>query len=369
MAEVECRYGRTIYFSDQDARGRELARSNGVPYPNSLRLWELALGLVPEWDLVLDIGSNYGEMLAGIESVSASRVVAFEPNPLILPYLSATLSNLPWPVELADVAVGSQDAELVHLDVDAEWSGVTHLAPPGTDTGGELNRVTVSQVSLDSFCAPYPRSLCLKVDVEGYEMQVLSGGAGLIASADYAVVMIEILHMPVQDVLELARKYPLYLLDIPSQQLVRWNGADGYQLGRALHSGQLYRQDALLIAGARGADLDADLRETTDTTAAREERLTAANRGRVAEVERLRGKLAEAEAALGVARAENATLASQRDEALAHLTELRQQHESLEADLRRTFSLRAVLPSTNPAFGEIHDGLIEFAENLRTRRS
>ena len=369
MAEVECRYGRTIYCSDQDARGRELARNNGVPYPNSLKLWELALGLVPEWDLVLDIGSNYGEMLVGIENISASRVVAFEPNPLILPYLRATLSGLPWPVELADVAVGSQDEKLVHLDVDEEWSGVTHVAPLGTEVGWELNRVSVSQVSLDSFCVPFPQSVCLKIDVEGYEMQVLSGGSSLLSNADYAVVMIEILHMPVQDVLELARKYPLYLLDIPSQKLVRWDGADGYQLGRALHSGQLYRQDALLIAGARGADLDARLCETADTTAAREARLTAANRDRVAEIERLRGALAEAEAALGLARAENATLTSQRDEARDDLTELRQLYQSQEEDLRRAFSLRTVLPSTRPALGELHDGLIKLAENLRTGRS
>jgi hypothetical protein len=85
--------GRTIYFDRADRRGADLAGSLGVLAPFSLTLWNIALRL-HRWDLVVDVGANYGEMLVSVELPAASSLVAFEPNPRVLPYLKRTLSEL-----------------------------------------------------------------------------------------------------------------------------------------------------------------------------------------------------------------------------------------------------------------------------------
>ncbi len=283
--------GAVIHFDPQDARGRSLAEGVGEPYPNSLALWELALRLRDDWDVVLDIGANYGEMLAGVE-LPDTRVVAFEPNSHVLPYLRRTLDALPTKVELVERAVGDVSIAEAAFEADLEWSGRAHMAAvSAVDEASARDLLTVELTTLDEFFPRPPRAVCMKIDVEGFELQVLRGAQKLFDGSQFVAVMLEILHLPVQDVLELSRRHPLYLLDIKRRELVRYTGRDGYELGRALHAGDLYRQDALLLAGAAVESFDESVRGPLEDTLARELRATADRRDQLAKIDGVRRAL------------------------------------------------------------------------------
>ncbi len=80
--------GHRMYVDPVDERARELIRADGTLTPGSNRLWDAALALEP-WDVVVDIGANYGEMVLGAEVASAARIICFEPNPQVCPSCAA----------------------------------------------------------------------------------------------------------------------------------------------------------------------------------------------------------------------------------------------------------------------------------------
>lgn len=279
--------GATLHFNSGDRRGRELAAKNGEPYPHSLGLWQRALEIAPHWDHVIDVGANYGEMLAGVALPDDAQVSAFEPNPQVLSYLRRTLDGLPLVVHLEAAAVGDVTADQVELSVNVEWSGESHLSAVASpaENPDDYSVAAVRQTTLDDFLGAAPGAVCVKIDVEGFELQVLAGARKTLEEAELVVLMIEILHMPVQEVLALSRRFPLYLFHIERQELVRWDGADGYQLGRALHAGDIYRQDAILLAGRTAQEVDAMLAETVDSTRAMDARIKDAWTQRAAELD------------------------------------------------------------------------------------
>ena len=78
--------GNRIYYDPTDTRGLHLANAHGNLNQLSLELWNKALALQP-WDLVVDVGCNYGEMIVGAKMPEMAQLIAFEPSPRVLPYL------------------------------------------------------------------------------------------------------------------------------------------------------------------------------------------------------------------------------------------------------------------------------------------
>jgi FkbM family methyltransferase len=120
-------------------------------------------------DLVFDIGAHHG--LHAIVFANVVRtVVAFEPNPLAFEVLKETLSvNGTSNVFPHEVAIGS---EAYAGELWGTGSGASFVP---REVGMQRSRVTV--IPLDDFAARatgFPD--VLKIDVEGAEHQVLSGG-------------------------------------------------------------------------------------------------------------------------------------------------------------------------------------------------
>lgn len=244
--------GLPIYFDRDDSRGRRLATTHGNVNPHSLELWNFALGL-RAWDLIVDVGCNYGEMLAGAVMPREAAVIAFEPSVRILPYLRRTLSELPFSVELIEAAVADHVAAEASFFLDTEWSGTSTLADGSGEAqkhaGGEF--VSVSMTSLDaSLVHRGYRSICMKVDVEGHEADVLKGASKLLDGLDEWALMLEVLHMSPIEISELAERYALYLMDRRTRLPIRINGGS-WTLAKKLRSSPwLYGQDALLLSSS-----------------------------------------------------------------------------------------------------------------------
>jgi FkbM family methyltransferase len=125
--------------------------------------------LLPPGALCFDVGANIGEKSEALLEAGA-RVVAFEPNPKVLPELRARCAGHPnW--TLVETALGSTGAiATLHAheshgesSLAAEWHGkvvATYKVP-----------VVTLDVAIQAFGSPF---FC-KIDVEGWELEVLKG--------------------------------------------------------------------------------------------------------------------------------------------------------------------------------------------------
>jgi len=271
--EVTNAQGRRIFVLSDDERAARLADADGDLNPGSMAMWNSLIRLEDQWDLVLDVGANYGEMLAGSTAVPGRRVVAFEPNPVVANLLRRTVSDLPFPVEVVESAVSSSAAAKVSFLSDTVWSGTSHLAAvEGGVVGDRYDVIEVPATTLDESFPDEVGSAFLKIDVEGAEMQVLLGAKRFLADTGRVAVMMEILHMPVQEVWDLRRDYQMALWSYEGEGLVPVDALSADELGLLLHSGEYYRQDAVFFAGRDAADLVTRVRGRLGTTGQRAER-------------------------------------------------------------------------------------------------
>jgi FkbM family methyltransferase len=246
---VENALGNRIYFDPDDERGKRLAASSGDLNPHSLELWNRSLAF-SEWELVVDVGSNYGEMIAGAVLAPTTAVVAFEPNVAVLPYLRETLAGLDIAVELIPAALGDAAGE-AGFARDVTWSGKSSLIVESRqDTeGDEIVVDAVEVTTLDAILGVrHASSACIKIDVEGGEQAVLRGAVSSLHTLERWAIMLEILHMDRTALGELTSAHAVYLLAPEFDCLVLLDTSDPVILSEILASGWVYPQDAVLVS-------------------------------------------------------------------------------------------------------------------------
>jgi FkbM family methyltransferase len=139
-------------------------------------------------DVVLDVGANVGHismLLADV--VGPEGLMAFEPAAIAFERLRENWRLNGWPVEhLFNVAVGSHDGEVFVERASSPLTTVSVLSVPSTGQA-------VALCSLDQLRGRWQgRSIgLLKIDVEGYEREVMAGARGLLAENRPRMVMFE----------------------------------------------------------------------------------------------------------------------------------------------------------------------------------
>ena len=130
-------------------------------------------------DLVFDVGAHVGSRTRAMRRVGA-RVVALEPQPLFARYLRLTL---PKDVVLIEAAAGGAEA-MAEMSVSSRHPTVSSLqsafvadahAAPGFAHVRWDQTETVRVLTLDSLIATHGVPAYVKIDVEGFELDVLSG--------------------------------------------------------------------------------------------------------------------------------------------------------------------------------------------------
>lgn len=120
-------------------------------------------------DTVIDVGANIGSLtLAAAELVGTQgKVICFEPSPRFADIIknNINLNNLSAFVFLQPVALG-KETHTVYLNEQVADDTTNHIDTFGTP---------VSQVTLDSCTEGLVKVNFLKIDVEGYELEVLKG--------------------------------------------------------------------------------------------------------------------------------------------------------------------------------------------------
>ncbi|MCA1799503.1 MAG: FkbM family methyltransferase [Xanthomonadaceae bacterium] len=134
-------------------------------------------------DAVVDVGANLGLMTLHAARIvgSTGRVVALEPHPVYYARLVEHLIlNSCDNVRALQVAAGATRASAPIYDFPAVNIGRSSLVSPGADAKPAS---TVAVDTLDSILAGIGvgRVRLLKVDVEGFEAQVLAGASGVLS--------------------------------------------------------------------------------------------------------------------------------------------------------------------------------------------
>jgi FkbM family methyltransferase len=123
-------------------------------------------------DLCFDIGAHIGHRSNAMLWLGAS-VVGLEPNPAVFRELMAYLGGHPNFHGIAK-AVGSAPGKAV-LRV-GNWSEISTLCPEWSDNGvGWAGAVDIEVITLDMLIGKCGRPSFCKIDVEGYEPEVLGG--------------------------------------------------------------------------------------------------------------------------------------------------------------------------------------------------
>lgn len=143
-------------------------------------------------DTAYDIGAHFGVYTLLISRCVGSDggVIAFEPNPGILPSLRKTLSNVP-NIRLFDYALSNADGTLdFFVPEDASMASFENW----TDgSGGRVHKVSCETRRLDDLInAGLPMPDFVKCDVEGAELLIFDGGRIAFDRKDAPVILFEI---------------------------------------------------------------------------------------------------------------------------------------------------------------------------------
>lgn len=148
--------------------------------PATIRAWRRLYGeLLEPGDLAIDVGAHVGTRARAMRRAGA-RVIALEPQGLFARYLRYTL---PRDVVLIEAAAGAREST-AELAVSSRHPTVSSLredfvnearAAPGFERVRWDKTEAVSVVTLDSIIARYGEPALIKIDVEGFESEVLAG--------------------------------------------------------------------------------------------------------------------------------------------------------------------------------------------------
>ena len=184
--------------------------------------FELFTAAIKSGDVVLDVGANMGiYSMTGAQRVGAlGRVFAFEPNSNARNLLSQNIAinKLTRAVKIISSCVGDYDgATQFHETMDSAFSGMR-----ATGRSSIKRIIEVPVITLDSFISRenLDRVDALKLDVEGFEANVLKGAALLLDRSD-PVIMLEISNKNLTELAVLLLKDVLYQLEVKGFRMLR----------------------------------------------------------------------------------------------------------------------------------------------------
>ena len=133
-------------------------------------------------DLFVDVGANYG-MHSMLFLCNDIRTVTVEPNPDCLGYFSEIAARNNVVADVRNVALGSEAGEVVLSYPEKElWLGAVSAASDG-GRGNEPGWISqsVRMATLDDIVTSVAGNMILvKIDTEGFELNVLRGGSKLL---------------------------------------------------------------------------------------------------------------------------------------------------------------------------------------------
>ncbi len=168
-------------------RVRDGSYIDGILASNVLHskyLIDIISSLVPKNTIYIDVGSNVGSILIPVAAAAPEvEVYGFEPSPLIFKQLKDSCSANPTlnNIQVHNFGLGSRNTILKFFDVGATNGnrGTSSFLKNHDNINGETIDVQVH--TLDDFFVKRSRRVSLiKIDVQGFEFDVLQGACDII---------------------------------------------------------------------------------------------------------------------------------------------------------------------------------------------
>ncbi len=151
-------------------------------------------------DVVWDVGANVGdytELFSGWVGPKG-HVVAFEPNPEPLAEIERRIPGCAW-LSLVNVALGSSERTCSFI-VQNGYSRSAHLQFESQIDASDMSVITVQVSTGDAVCARMGQTPnVIKIDVEGFEDDVLNGLERTLSSPLLRAVLLEVHFQALED--------------------------------------------------------------------------------------------------------------------------------------------------------------------------
>ena len=148
------------------------------------------LAAVHPGDTVWDVGANVGVYATQFAQRQAQNVICFEPAPAAIAELRrlADATRGPNPVRIMPIALGKERGTVAFSADGASPNNQIGVSDGSTPTI-EI-QVRSADEALTEFALPHPD--VIKIDVEGYELEVVEGATGILSSKQLRSVFVEV---------------------------------------------------------------------------------------------------------------------------------------------------------------------------------
>ena len=147
---------------------------------------------------VFDVGANIGKKARHYRKLfPEARIYCFEPVPATFEKLNRWARQQGGAVEAFNMALGSQPGT-THIHWNQLHSGGSTVLSPLADREHEYVSLPVRMETLDSMARQLDveDEIFVKIDVEGFDMEVIRGGMNLLARASAVIIEIALEEQP-----------------------------------------------------------------------------------------------------------------------------------------------------------------------------
>ena len=173
------------FFADQDTHFSHMIEKNikkGGPAAYQEPVRKKSLEFVSDYGVAVDIGANVGLWSRDL-AIKFARVIAIEP---VVEFQECLRRNVPMEnIEIWPIALGTEDTTIDMIITEGN-TGHSHINKDSVGSG------KVEMKRLDN-CI-FDRIDYMKIDCEGYEMQILKGGENIIRTHEPVIVVEQKLH-------------------------------------------------------------------------------------------------------------------------------------------------------------------------------